>query len=347
MKRMLNAAVFLALLPAASATALDHCATAQLLLVFRMGFDPAAKNIEGASSHWQDRGATQRLLIGSPIIIQRAVNKRHLDALRSLQYRDAVAAISKALKVTRADEGKAAGEMLVTLGYEGPDGDDCLKILAAIIESYQAFIGETFVDPNEEVIRLLDQARQTLHAQLTDREKAYQTFRRQSPLLGKAEAESRIARQRIEDLERASTQAQVEVTQWKARLDLVEAGLKRPDDHTALLLLAAKPFLESNRTLPAAAATANTPQVYAECLRQELKVAQARVVLLDNLLAAARQSDRLRSTWQVQDETYRGEIARIKRIFDVVMKRLEEIRPIPTYGTIVVKVVSPPTLSRR
>jgi uncharacterized protein involved in exopolysaccharide biosynthesis len=347
MKRVLITLTFLGLLLSVIATcraAPGHRATAQLLVIFRVPSDSAGKKVDGASMGREDRSATQRLLICSPLLVQRAVKKHRLDTLRSLQNHDAVSAILGGLKALRADQGKATDETVLTLGYEGSDGQDCVKILTAVIESYQEFLSETYLDSNEEVARLLHAAQQTLHAQLTEKENAYRKFRQDSPL---AKTDAGIAKQRVEDLERASTQARVEAAQWRARLELVEAGLKQPGDHRALLLVAAKPFLQSDRSLAAAAATANSPEVCLECLRQELKVAQGKIALLDNLVAEARRSDQLRATYQVQDETYRNEIARTRQMFDVVLKRLEEINLLKDYGGIMAKVISPPTLAGR
>ena len=109
-------------------------------------------------------------MICSPALVNRAVKKHHLDALRSLHNQDAAAAIMAGLKVLRADEGKSTDEAVLTLNYEGPDGEDCLKILAGIIESYQEFLGGAYESPNEEVIRLCA-AKDTLHRQLTEKRK--------------------------------------------------------------------------------------------------------------------------------------------------------------------------------
>jgi hypothetical protein len=341
MKRVLIAAtlsgLFLSAIPAC--TARTPQATAQLLLLSVPASNPPGKNVGQSIARYDDYTATHMLLISSPAIARRAIKKQHLDALGSLKGQDPVKAILGGLKVQRSGRGdNAAGESVLTLSYAGPNGDDCLKILAAIIESYQEFLGETYADPNQEVVRLLHQSQQVLQPQLAEKENAYRKFRQESLL----NVDAAVAKQRVETVERAVTEAQIEETQCKTRLDLLEAGLKQPGDHKDLL----RALKETMRVPPAASAAADSPEILLAVLREDLKLHQARIASLKTLLDQTRRNERAQAAYQVQDDAYRSEIARTQKMLDAVIKRLAEIQVIDNGGTVRAKVIAPPTLEK-
>lgn len=82
--------------------------------------------------------------------------------------------------------------------------------------------------------------------------------------------------------------------------------------------------------------------VYVESLRQQVKVGEERLAELDRLFEQERNAAKALSSFQVEDEMYRNEIARTQQLFDGVVKRLEEMNLIQDYGGMSTQLISPP-----
>ena len=63
---------------------------------------------------------------------------------------------------------------------------------------------------------------------------------------------------------------------------------------------------------------------------------------LDTLFDAEREAAKAMAVFQVRDEGYRSEISRTQLLFNAVVKRLDELNLIKSYGSIKTQVVSPP-----
>jgi capsular exopolysaccharide synthesis family protein len=88
--------------------------------------------------------------------------------------------------------------------------------------------------------------------------------------------------------------------------------------------------------------------VYIDSLRQELKVCEERCQELDNRFDEERQEAKKLANFQMQDDQYKAEIDRLKKIFDTVVKRLEEMNLIKDYsGGISAQVLCPPSAGYR
>ena len=87
--------------------------------------------------------------------------------------------------------------------------------------------------------------------------------------------------------------------------------------------------------------------IYVESLRQELKVEEEKRREYDALFQQEREAAKALAGFQLADESYRNEIARMKQMFNGVIKRLEEINLVKDYGGINTQVMSPPGIGRQ
>jgi succinoglycan biosynthesis transport protein ExoP len=87
--------------------------------------------------------------------------------------------------------------------------------------------------------------------------------------------------------------------------------------------------------------------VYLESLRQDLKIGEEKQRQYDELFASEREAAKMLASTQLADETFRSEIDRTQRLFDGVVKRLEEINLVKDYGGISMELISPPGVGRQ
>ncbi len=87
--------------------------------------------------------------------------------------------------------------------------------------------------------------------------------------------------------------------------------------------------------------------LYIESLRQEVKIGEQKQRQYDDLFRQEREAAKALASSQLADETYRNEIGRTQRLFDGVIKRLEEINLVKDYGGISTQIISPPDNGRQ
>jgi len=212
--------------------------SAQILLIKKTADLPVA-GTEG-QVNYEDELSTHMILICSPLIVGEAVAKHDLASLPSLRgHGDATQAIIGGLKATRAGGRDASDPNVFELAYEGLDPGDCAKIVTAVFESYQDFLGETYQDFSQETIRLITKAKDELHKQLTEKETTYREFRQESPLLWKGEAGANVHEARLAEVEAARSAVLVENSGIKAKIAAIDAAIQKGGNREALLLLIA------------------------------------------------------------------------------------------------------------
>ena len=296
--------------------------------------------------------------------------------------RNPATAIISGLNVTQAGDRKARDPNVIELTYEGPDPQDCATILNAIIESHEDFLGDTYQDFSEETARLIGQAKDVLHKQLREKEAAYQKFRNESPLLWKGAEGANLHEARMIQIEGARSKTLLDNAQTRAQIDAIQAALIQGNSRAALTrliglsaskfderlfasLLEEQGLLESygpehpkvmtvrkkmnlmreylgNVPLLEADEPTDFLALHLESLRQELKVEEEKQMEYDAVFQRERKAAKALASFQLADETYRNEIARMKQMFNGVIKRLEEINLVKDYGGISTQVISPP-----
>jgi len=161
--------------------------SAQVLILNQQADGPLLPRTNARLPHSDDSLAAHQLLIRSPLIIQRAVQKRQLQELKSFaQEGDPTGVILAGLSVGQATPEPATLGIL-QLAFRGPDPDDCASALNAIIDSYQDFLDEIDRKANNNgTHQLLIQERDKLEAELKGKHEAHLQLRRECPPLWKA-----------------------------------------------------------------------------------------------------------------------------------------------------------------
>lgn len=213
--------------------------SAQILLIKKEAALPSETSAKSSRYvAYEDTLSTHMILVRSPLIVHQAVEKRKLGELPSLRgSQDVVGRIIGGLKAARAGGRDAPDPNVMELSYEGLDPQDCERILLAIVESYQEFLGTTYENISKETTQLIAQAKDQLHQQLTEKEAAYRKFRQDAPLLWKGPEGANMHEGRLAEIEKARAQVLLESAQTKARLEGIDAALKRGGNREALALL--------------------------------------------------------------------------------------------------------------
>lgn len=205
----------------------------QILLVKQEASLPVP-GVEG----YENTLSTHIFVLGSPLVVEKAVKEHRLASLSSLQgVRNPTATIVSGLNITRGGSRKARHPNIIDLIYEGPDPQDCVTVLNAILQSYQDFLGNTYQDFSKETVRLISQAKDVLDKQLRAKEDAYREFRQESPLLWKGSEGANLHEARMAQVEDARSRVLVDNVQIQARIDAIEAALKQGGNRAALTLL--------------------------------------------------------------------------------------------------------------
>src|SRR5205807_1005264 len=120
----------------------------------------------------------------SPLIVERAIQKRNLAALASLAHKeDLTEFVIKALSVSRNRAAGSNTSNVLDLSFRGTSATECPIILSALLDTYKDFLEETYRNISEDTLKLVLQARDVLQKDLMTQEKAYRAFRKEAPLL--------------------------------------------------------------------------------------------------------------------------------------------------------------------
>lgn len=177
------------------------------------------------------------VLLKSPTVISRAVEKHGLARLSSFQaMSDPTGAIIASLTAT-TPTASAASSNIVGLTFKGSDPDDCAKVLSAVFDSYNEFLGNAYQDRTKETADLISQAKDVLLKQLGEKEEAYRKFRQEAPLLWKGSEGSNLHEDRMAKIEAARAEVIVQVSQTKSRLAAIENAISKGGNREAIALL--------------------------------------------------------------------------------------------------------------
>jgi len=223
--------------------------TAQVLVMKKDNGLPARgvaeRNEDSAPSVSEDLMATHMEIVQSPQIVRTALKKNNLEGLPSIQMRlrgeqTEVDYIINQLTVSRGGKGQARLANTLNVTFRHVSDVDCERILGALVQSYQDYLGERFQDVSKEAVRLIAQAKDELGKDLELAENEYQDFRRNAPLLWNGSESTNTHRLNFERLQTAISEARMLSATTKTRLEVVEQGMAArtgPADDLRLLAL--------------------------------------------------------------------------------------------------------------
>lgn len=176
--------------------------TAQVLVVKKRPDEVTGKDTRNLAI--EDYVATQQSLIGSAVVIDRAIAKRSLGGLATFEdwekdQQDGgdtlPEVIRKRLNVTRNRGSVSAyNNAILDLTFRGKSPEDTQTVMEAVLSSYSEFLDETYRVMSDDTFELVVKAREELAKELQRKEAAYQAFRAESPVLPAKGADGRDIR---------------------------------------------------------------------------------------------------------------------------------------------------------
>jgi capsular exopolysaccharide synthesis family protein len=163
---------------------------------------------------------TQMMVVGSPVVVGRAVESIGLDHLPSLRASGnlvrGVREAGKNLIITRPDRLAK----ILQIDYRARTPGEAVRVVQAVVASYKTFLGDAYQKDNSEVILLMTRARDDLSTELKELERKYLEFRQKTPNLTPDSTGRPIINRRLDEWVRASNEALVKAIQLNAQLEL-------------------------------------------------------------------------------------------------------------------------------
>jgi capsular exopolysaccharide synthesis family protein len=214
--------------------------SAQVLVLKKQSDMPISATDARGFAPLDDYVSTHLVLIRSPLIISRAVEKHHLSALPSFAGADPVGRIAASLTATREKDSTSTQTNIINLSYRGPVAADCEVVLNAVIDTYQAFLEEKYQNVSGQTVKLITTAKDLLDTNLREEERKYREFREKSPVIwkGKDGNSSSPGETRFAEMESKRAGLLVRKAELEERLKAVERARKEGKGPELLLSLA-------------------------------------------------------------------------------------------------------------
>lgn len=175
------------------------------------------------------------VLISSPLVVSKAVEKHELEKLPEfIGLGDPTRRIISELRVRPSEENPD----VLYLSYSSGDPKTCQEVLAAVSNSYSAFLGESHQSISEDVVKLISEAKDVLLKQLDEKEANYQKFRQDVPLIFGSDAIAKnVHKERLGEIEGARSKLIISSREKKAELSSLEEALARGGNREALAII--------------------------------------------------------------------------------------------------------------
>jgi capsular exopolysaccharide synthesis family protein len=210
------------------------------ILVIKKNPHPIAMPNDPRMTVVEDYMATHVVLLRSPLIIERAIKKKDLASLKTFENNgDPAGQILNSLAVSRdTKEVIGGGNSILLLSYRGPVADDCGKILAAIIDSYQEFLDITYRNVSDQTLELIQKARDFHKTDLAASKESYLKFRQETSVFWKSKDGVTVLLERVISLEKKHTEKRMYKEELQDRIKFLEQAVaegKGPEALQAVL----------------------------------------------------------------------------------------------------------------
>ncbi|MEZ6050285.1 MAG: polysaccharide biosynthesis tyrosine autokinase [Planctomycetaceae bacterium] len=210
--------------------------TAQILIV-KQETDLPLSSAEG-EVNYENQLSTHMLLAKSPMIVEAAVKKHDLGKLPGFTGVANPVDVIVANLTTERGGGRAAPDPNVfEIRYKGRDPEECKVVLDAVIDSYQESLGSTYQSAGAQTVQLIEQAKDSLSKQLTDKEAAYRQFRKEAPLVHQSEDGRNLHLLRMSEIEQDRSEVMLEKSQTLAQIESVKQIKRSGGNPEALTLI--------------------------------------------------------------------------------------------------------------
>jgi capsular exopolysaccharide synthesis family protein len=184
---------------------------------------------------YDDFLATHQVLIRSPLVVARAVQKGNLKQLKSFRDLpgDPTGALISSLRVTREKDTNN----ILDLTYRSHVAEDCGTVLNALIASYQEFLEAKYRNVSDETVKLISEARDVLEKKLELKEQEYRKFRIAHPSLMRGKEGTNVLQERVINLESKKGALHIRQAEIRGRINVFEKAMKDGRPRPELLVM--------------------------------------------------------------------------------------------------------------
>ncbi len=188
---------------------------------------PGGPAVNPHLQYFEDYMPTHVVIMRSPMIIDRAIKKKDLTALKTFEDApDPVGLILNGLAVSRDSKEVTGANNILFMSFRGPVADECGKILTAIIESYQEFMDITYRDVSVQTLDGITKARELLRKDVAESEEKYERFRQgtQGSFIRSKEGNN-IAFERVANIETKRSALLIRGGELQEQIKFLENGI--------------------------------------------------------------------------------------------------------------------------
>jgi capsular exopolysaccharide synthesis family protein len=167
----------------------------------------------------EDYIPTHSEILRSRLVIGRAIESVGLEQCPTLAgAEDPVDEVTERLLTINRPDRLA---QIVEIGYQAASREEAVRMVEAIVASYERFLEDTFQQSNNKVVSLLGRARDELSRELRESEQKYFDFRRATPDLTAQGPEGRSRVQvRLDHWAQAVDEAESKILQLKSQVEM-------------------------------------------------------------------------------------------------------------------------------
>ncbi|MDH3716487.1 MAG: Wzz/FepE/Etk N-terminal domain-containing protein [Planctomycetota bacterium] len=187
--------------------------------------------------------ATHLQLIGSPRIIQQAIDTHGLDELASLnaaiedKNETVVDVIAERLRVSRAGSGDSDGAFVIRLEFTHSQAEDAEAVVTAIIETYQNYIQQSSLDGQQKAVSLISAMEADAEKEVDAKGQAYRKFLQAAPGVWNRNTLENPHQDRIDKLQTELTELEIRKVGIESRIQIMRDS-QDPQRYTDLDRLA-------------------------------------------------------------------------------------------------------------
>ncbi len=201
----------------------------------------------------QDYLASHIILLRSPFIVKRAVERSKLANLESFtKSGDPAGAILMNLQVDRdeTEVTEQSNNNVINMAYRGPVAEECPIVLNAIIESYEGFLDETFRNVSSQTLSLIQDIRGKYEAEYKLAKSLHTDFLLKNEALYRSNGGTLLKLEQVADLEKKRLEHKKKKEEVQIQLDNILKAREENKGIIELLGMVPESFKEKEKEVP-------------------------------------------------------------------------------------------------
>ena len=173
--------------------------------------------------------ATHLQLIGSPFIIDKAVQQFQIDQCRSIldsleERQTSSDYVRNHIKVSRAGSGDSAGAFVIKVVFDHHVAEDCPQVVDAILKTYKQYLDETSLAGQSKAVGLIQDMESALKQEIAAKGDQFREHIRNSPGIWDPDSLRNTHQKRVDLLEIQQTELEIKRTAIQSRIRIMESA---------------------------------------------------------------------------------------------------------------------------